>query len=90
MAHPILKIRVTSEFTKAFQRIPVRIQDLAEKKDNWFRRDAFDSRLHTHRLGGALKDYWSYYINRKYRILFRFINGDEVLYYDIGTHDIYE
>jgi len=90
MAHPILKVHSTSEFEKSFRKLPTRIQDLAEKKDNWFRQDAFNPRLHTHKLRGELEGYWSYYVNRKYRILFRFLNGDEVVYYDIGTHEIYK
>lgn len=90
MAHPILKVHSTSEFEKSFRRLPIRIQDLAAKKDTWFRQDAFDCRLHTHKLKGELSGYWSYYINRQYRILFRFLNGTEVVYYDIGTHDIYK
>lgn len=90
MAHPIPKIHSTSEFEKSFRKLPARIQDLAAKKDKWFRQDAFDSRLHTHKLKGELGGYWSYYINLQYRILFRFLDSYEVLYYDIGTHDIYK
>ena len=89
MARHISKIHSTSEFEKSFRKIPTNIQDLAEKKDKWFRQDVFDRRLHTHKLRGELEGYWSYYINRKYRILFRFINAGEVVYYDIGTHAIY-
>lgn len=90
MAHLILKVHSTSEFEKSYRKIPRHIQDLAEKKDKWFRNDAFDVRLHTHKLKGELEGYCSYYINRQYRILFRFINANEVVYYDIGTHDIYK
>ncbi len=90
MRRPISKIHVTSEFGKSFSRLPVHVQDLAEKKDKWFRHDSFDARLHTHKLKGELEGYWSYSINRKYRVLFRFLNSDEVIYYDTGTHDIYK
>jgi addiction module RelE/StbE family toxin len=89
MPHPILKIHSTSEFEKSFSKLPIHIQNLAEKKDKWFRKNAFDPRLHTHKLKGELEGYWSYYINFQYRVLFRFIDNDEVIYYDIGTHDIY-
>ena len=89
MAHSILKIHSTSEFEKSFRKLPQHIQNLAEKKDIWFRKDAFDPRLHTHKLKGELEGYWSYYVNRKYRILLRFLKENEVIYYDIGTHDIY-
>jgi addiction module RelE/StbE family toxin len=89
MAHFISKVHSTSLFEKSFQKLPFHIQDLAEKKEKWFRQDAFDSRLHTHKLKGELEGYWAYSVNYKYRILFRFLKSDEVIYYDIGMHDIY-
>jgi addiction module RelE/StbE family toxin len=85
----IVKIHVTSDFEKAFRKIPHQIQILAEKKDKWFRANSFDARLRTHQLRGELKGFWSYSINYHFRILFRFIQHDEVVYYDIGTHQIY-
>lgn len=89
MAHPILRVHSTSEFEKSFSKLPVGIQGLATKKDKWFRHDALDPRLHTHKLKGELDGYWSYYVNHRYRVLFRFLDGKEVVYYDIGTHNIY-
>jgi len=85
----ILKVHITSDFEKSFRKLPVHIQNLAIKKDKWFRVNPFDKRLHTHKLKGELKNYWSYYVDHKYRILFHFLNNDEVIYYDIGSHDIY-
>jgi len=90
MTRPVFKVHSTSEFEKSFCKLPIRIQDLAIEKDKWFRKNAFDRRLHTHKLKGELEGYLSYYINRRYRVLFRFLNDNEVIYYDIGTHDIYK
>ena len=89
MPRIISKVHVSSDFKKSFKKIPKIIQDLAIRRDQWFRDDAFDARLKTHKLKGTLEGYWSYSINLQYRILFRFINSSEVLYYDIGTHEIY-
>lgn len=90
MKRPVNRIHSTSGFEKSFSKLPTRIQKLAERKDMWFRQNAFDPRLRTHKLKGELSGYWSYYINRRYRILFRFISDTEAIYYDIGTHEIYE
>lgn len=90
MPQCILKVHTSSDFRKSFRRLPAHIQNLAIRKDKWFRLDAFDKRLHTHKLKGELKDYWSYYVDFKYRILFRFLSSNEVIYYDIGTHEIYK
>ncbi len=89
MPRIISQIHISSDFKKSFRKIPKPIQDLATRKDQWFRDDAFDARLKTHKLKGVLEGYWAYSVNYQYRILFRFINLTEVLYYDIGTHEIY-
>jgi addiction module RelE/StbE family toxin len=89
MSRPVTTVRTTSDFEKAFRRLPTHIQDLTEKKDCWFRANAFEPRLRTHKLKGPLAGYWSYSINQQYRVLFRFLSDHEVLYYDVGTHEIY-
>lgn len=86
---PITTVQTTSDFEKAFRRLPANLQALAEKKDQWFRANAFDPRLHTHQLKGALDGFCSYSVNYQYRVLFRFLSGDAVIYYDVGTHAIY-
>ncbi|MDO8734458.1 MAG: type II toxin-antitoxin system mRNA interferase toxin, RelE/StbE family [Elusimicrobiota bacterium] len=70
--------------------MPKNIQLLAKKKDEIFRTNPFDVQLHTYKLKGTLAGIWSYSINYQYRILFRFLKSDEVLYYDIGTHEVYQ
>jgi len=75
---------------KSFNKLPKNIQLLTKKKDDIFRINPFDVQLHTHKLKGTLSGIWSYSINYQYRILFRFIKSDEVLYYDIGTHEVYQ
>ncbi len=90
MDRPLLKIHLSSGFEKSFRKLPGRIQNLAIRKDTWFRRDVFDQRLRTHKLKGALEGYYAYSVNFQYRVLFRFINVHEVIYYDVGTHEIYK
>ena len=90
MARPVWKIHATSAFQKSFRKPPRHIQDLSIKKDQWFRKDAYDPRLRTHSLKGELQGYYSYSVNNAYRVLFRFVHVDEVVYYDIGTHGIYK
>ncbi len=89
ICRPIRTVRVTSDFKKAFRKLPANLQALADRKDHWFRNDAFDPRLRTHRLKGSLEGYWSYSVNYQFRVLFRFLAQDEAIYYDIGTHEIY-
>lgn len=87
--HKIVKIYPSTRFTKSYRRLPARIQVLAKKKDNFFRNNAFHLTLKTHKLSGKLKENWAYSIDRRCRVMFRFVNKDEVVYLDIGTHEVY-
>jgi len=65
-------------------------QKIAIIREKIFRNNCFDSRLKTHKLTGSLKDYWAFSVTHSERILFRFINEKEVIFYKIGTHEIYK
>ena len=65
-------------------------QKIAIIREKIFRNNCFDSRLKTHKLTGSLKDYWAFSVTYSERILFRFINEKEVIFYKIGTHEIYK
>jgi addiction module RelE/StbE family toxin len=58
--------------------------------------NAFDSRLKTHKLKGALNDYWACSINYDLRIIFKFVQAidhitgktvQSIMLATIGTHD---
>ncbi len=90
MNRSIRIVHVSSDFHKSYGKLPSRIKELAAKKDVLFREAAFAPSLKTHKLKGPLDGYWAYSVNLEYRVLFRFINAKEVLYLDIGTHEIYK
>jgi len=85
----IEKIHYTLDFKKSYERLPKNTQRIVDKKDALFRRNPFHPSLNTHKLKGPLKNLWSFYITKSYRILFEFLNGNEAIFYDIGTHEIY-
>ena len=84
-----MRIYAASSFTRSVKKLPLTIRDKLRKRDQIFRRDPFDSCLDTHKLRGNLKDHWSYSVDRRYRVLFKFVDGDEIVYYDVGTHGVY-
>ena len=62
------------------------------KKKFWeaivlFSKNPFNPRLKTHKLVGKLEGLWAFSIAYDYRVVFRFIDGEEVLLTDLGTHD---
>ena len=65
MPRPISTVHITPDFEKAYLRLPKHIQNLATRKDQRFRKEAFDPSLRTHKLKGELSAYWAYSVNRE-------------------------
>ncbi len=85
-----MEILYWPKFAKYFKKLPVEIQKIAIEKEKLFRKNPFDSILKTHKLHGILNEYWSFSVNYKIRIIFKFIDKNTVGFYLIGDHDIYE
>jgi len=85
----IKKIYYTAKFGKNFKKLPDRVEKKAITNEKIFRQNPFDKRLKTHKLKGILKDFYSFSVGYKYRILFAFENRDEVTFADVGTHRVY-
>lgn len=49
--------------------------------------DPFSASLKTHKLSGQFSDYWSFSIDYRTRVIFRFINDTTILLLSIGSHD---
>lgn len=90
MSRFIKKILYSSRFKKNFSYLPLRIQELACKKDKLFRENPFHPALKTHKLGGEFKGTSAYSVNRDYRVHFYFVYDNAVVYVNIGTHEIYK
>ncbi|MDP3784826.1 MAG: type II toxin-antitoxin system mRNA interferase toxin, RelE/StbE family [bacterium] len=84
-----MKIFYHPRFKDSYALLIASVQGKAERKELIFRKNTFDPRLDTHKLHGRLKDKWSFSVDREYRILFEFDDGD-VVFLDIGDHDLYK
>lgn len=87
---PINKIYPTTHFIRAYKSLPEEIKVRSKQREKIFKANPFAPRLKTHKLKGKFKGYWSYSVDYQYRILFRFIDNETILYHDIGTHEIYK
>ncbi len=83
----ITKIEYSSRFIRSFGKLPVDLQQRVKEQEYIFKDNAFDVRLKTHKLHGSRAGEWAYSVDYEYRIVFAFHDGDEVVYFDIGTHD---
>ena len=86
----ISRSHTTPQFEKDFSYLTALMRKKAEKKIKFFEEDCFFPILHTHKLKGALTKFWSFNIDDDYRIIFRFLPNQEVIYYRIGPHKIYQ
>jgi len=84
-----MKIYYSSKFAKEYKTLPVKVKEKAEEKEKIFRKNPFDKRLETHKLSGPLKDFWSFSIDRKYRIIFEFADEKTIWFHVVGDHSIY-
>jgi mRNA-degrading endonuclease YafQ of YafQ-DinJ toxin-antitoxin module len=86
----IIRTEVSSRFKKSFKKLPPKIQRKTISRIKLFKENPFDPRLRTHPLSGKEKECWSFWIDYHYRIKFIFVDENEVLSLDSGTHNIYK
>lgn len=82
----MIEILVSDEFLRCYSELPLSIQKKAEQKEKLFRQNPFHPSLHTEKLEPKGKQVWSFRIDKSYRIIFRFIDGNKVLFMTIGPH----
>ncbi len=85
-----MELHYSERFEREYRKLPLSIKKKAERREILFKKNPFDLRLSTHKLHGKLKDRWSFSIDKRYRILFRFMEKDIVLFIDIGDHRVYQ
>ena len=86
----MLTIHPSSRFKRSFKKQPRYIKQDFVQKIEIFKNYPFYPILHTHKLGGSLADYYSFYLRDGFRVLFDFMENDNVLLINIGNHDDYQ
>ncbi|UMX47946.1 MAG: type II toxin-antitoxin system mRNA interferase toxin, RelE/StbE family [Candidatus Nealsonbacteria bacterium DGGOD1a] len=77
-------------FERLYKKLSDDVKDDAELAEEIFRKNPQDARLHFHKLGGRLSDYWAFSVNYEYRIIFYYGDSKDDIFFDsIGNHDIY-
>lgn len=77
----------SQNFKRKYKKLSKEVKMKAEKQEEIFVANPFDTRLKTHKLHGKDKEYWTYSVDHKIRIKFALLSDDTVLYLDVGTHD---
>jgi addiction module RelE/StbE family toxin len=74
------------KYKKLFRNNPFR-QVAFQQKISFFLQDQFHPQLHTHKLSGNLKEFYSFSIEYDLRVIFYFVSEKEVVFDNIGSHD---
>jgi mRNA-degrading endonuclease RelE of RelBE toxin-antitoxin system len=82
-----MRIILTEEFEKQYFRLPNYMQLKAEKQQIIFANNPFHPSLHTEKLTPKSKNVWSFRVDKRYRVIFKFAGDDKVYFLTIGPHD---
>ena len=84
-----MTIAYSSNFQRAYSKLPFSAREKAKKAEKIFQKDPFDTRLKAHKLHGKLTGSWAFWIDWRYRVIFEFGKEDTVYFHTIGGHTIY-
>jgi Txe/YoeB family toxin of Txe-Axe toxin-antitoxin module len=82
-----MRILLSDGFKENFSCLEKQIQKRADKQILIFKDNPFYPSLNTEKLSPKWKEIWSFRIDKSYRIVFRFLDKDKVLFLNAGPHD---
>jgi len=69
----MLEIDYTDEFKRRYKDLPILIKKKAEKQEKLFRQNCFHPSLNTEKIEPKGKQLWTFRVDKKYRVVFKFI-----------------
>ncbi len=84
-----LEVLYTPEFKRDYKKLPKNLRELLKRKGELFVQRPFHPKLRTHKLTGKLRGRWAFSLDRRHRVIFRFLKKREVLFLRVGDHSIY-
>jgi mRNA-degrading endonuclease RelE of RelBE toxin-antitoxin system len=82
-----MRILLSDGFKENFSCLEKQIQKRADKQILIYKDNPFYPSLNTDKLSPKWKEIWSFRIDKSYRIVFRFLDKDKVLFLNAGPHD---
>jgi len=86
----MLEIGYKSSFICLYNEAEVSLQEEIREKINLFKDKNNHKSLKVHKLHGSLKDRYSFSVNYKIRIVFKYTSKNEVVLLSVGDHDLYK
>lgn len=85
----MIQITYAPSFLRQVGKLEADLQREVYEKVELFIRPENHQLLKVHKLHGRLKDLYSFSINYKFRVVFKYLAKNEVALLSIGDHDIY-
>lgn len=87
-----MRVFLKPGFTRLFDELPAEIKEEAYEKIELFKDSKNHRQLHVHKLHGRMKNYYSFSITYKVRIVFQYEDRAKkvAILFSIGSHDIYQ
>mgnify|MGYP001571473553 CR=1 FL=1 len=84
-----MEIAYTPAFIRQFNVLPLELQEEVLEKTELFKDRKNHKALKVHKLHGRLASRYGFSIDYKNRIVFTYLEKDEVVFLAVGDHDIY-
>ena len=82
-----MEIFTTKDFEKDYSVLSKGIKKKAKKQEQIFKNNPFHPSLHTEKLSPKWKNVWSFRVDLSYRIIFKPLGNDKVVFIAVGPHD---
>lgn len=81
-----MEVRFHKKFVKDYSRLDLKIQRAFENRLQIFCTNPYHAKLSNHPLRGKWKGYRSINISGDFRVVYKEVNEDEVIFVTVGTH----
>ncbi len=86
----MISVSYAPKFVRQYKKFNRLFKDEIKERIYLFKNDFSDPRLKVHKLHGDLKGKWSFSVDYKYRIAFKYLSDNEVILLAVDGHDIYK
>lgn len=82
-----MKLLATDTYTKLYLKLPKDIRKKLVKQESLFKNNTFHPSLNTEKIEPKGKGIWTYRVDKKYRVAFRFEDPQTAVLLAVGPHD---
>lgn len=85
-----MQINYTTKFIRLYSKFDFDFKKEIKEKVELFKNNKNHKNLNVHKLHGRHKNLYSFSVNYKIRIVFKYLSKQEVVFLVIGGHNIYK